>query len=360
MKTYNYDVAFTFLYEDQTLACQVNELLEDRFKTFIYFEKPDESVSKDIEKKLNLIYRKDARIIVIFYRHNWGEKGLTAIARKAIKNRAFLGDDNYNFILLVNLEDFSPQISWIPTTSIFANINEYGVNSLVAAIENKIMKNGGKAHNTPVIPEPVEEAEDIVATDYTEDTEDTAYMEDMEYTEDTDDTEDTEDTEYMEDMEYAENVEETEEPEETESKSMADLFDEPDLLKMEFQKLCEAIEDSMEILSENNEQYKSEITIIDNTLRIKCNGLVFYCMLLSGPKFTQRRSFVKIGITDNVSFLSSQIFKEFYERVYTFNQNLLGWNEHKNFYTSQHLAEMSIKNFIMLLDIEISKREKNK
>jgi hypothetical protein len=71
-KEYKYDVAFSFLNQDESLAQQLNDLLQDRISTFIYPEHQLDLAGKDGEIVLKKSFDSEARIVVILYRDEWG------------------------------------------------------------------------------------------------------------------------------------------------------------------------------------------------------------------------------------------------------------------------------------------------
>lgn len=75
----------------------------------------------------------------------------TQIEKNAIKNRAFSGNDYYKFMLLVNLDNDNPDISWIPKTSIYFSLEQYGIKALAGTIEQLVIQNEGIIHEeTPL------------------------------------------------------------------------------------------------------------------------------------------------------------------------------------------------------------------
>lgn len=93
-----YDVAFSFHSLDEGIATQLNDLLSDRFKTFIYSEQQKKLAGTDGEKNFNAVYGGEARVVIVFYRPEWGETPFTRIEQTAIRNRAF--SKGYDFTLL--------------------------------------------------------------------------------------------------------------------------------------------------------------------------------------------------------------------------------------------------------------------
>jgi hypothetical protein len=81
MEEYKYDVAFSFLNEDLELVSEVNELIKNRLSTFIYTERQNKLVGNDGEEVFSKVFAKESRVVVIFYRKNWGNDRFTRIEK---------------------------------------------------------------------------------------------------------------------------------------------------------------------------------------------------------------------------------------------------------------------------------------
>jgi hypothetical protein len=86
---YDYDVAFSFLAGDESVATQLNDLLQDRLKTFLYSKRQGEIAGTDGEKSFNLVFGEKSRLVVVLYRAGWGETPWTRIEETAIRNRGY-------------------------------------------------------------------------------------------------------------------------------------------------------------------------------------------------------------------------------------------------------------------------------
>jgi len=140
-ENFKYDVAFSFLQQDEKVAIKLADLLEGRFDTFIYSEKQAELAGKDGEDMFNQVFGEQARVVVVLYRDTWGTTKWTRIEMTAIKNRAF--DNGYNFSLFIPLKDSITLPRWLPKTQIWFNYNRWGIESAASVIEYKIQEEGG-------------------------------------------------------------------------------------------------------------------------------------------------------------------------------------------------------------------------
>ena len=64
---YKYEVAFSFLAQDEVLATELNDLLQDRLSTFIYSKRQEELAGTDGEETFNNVFGKQARLVVVLY-----------------------------------------------------------------------------------------------------------------------------------------------------------------------------------------------------------------------------------------------------------------------------------------------------
>jgi hypothetical protein len=139
---YKYDVAFSFLKEDEGLANQLNELLSDRVSTFLYSKQQEKVAGTDGEKIFNDVFSKESRIVVVLFRKNWGKTPWTRIEETAIRNRAY--EEGYDFVIFVPLEIKSRLPKYLPKTQIWIGLDRWGVKCAASVIEARIQLFGGK------------------------------------------------------------------------------------------------------------------------------------------------------------------------------------------------------------------------
>ncbi len=148
MKEYKYDVAFSFLQEDEELAVQLNDLLRDRLSTFLYSKKQGELAGTDGEETFNNVFSAESRIVVVLYRDGWGDTPWTRIEETAIKNRAY--DEGYDFTIFIPL-DHPPSVpQYLPRTRIWASIDRWGIEGTASVIEARVQEFGGIPHEETI------------------------------------------------------------------------------------------------------------------------------------------------------------------------------------------------------------------
>jgi hypothetical protein len=143
IKNYKYEVAFSFLQGDETIALQINDLIQDRISTFLYSKKQEELGGSDGEKKFNEVFYNESRIVVVLYRNGWGQTPWTRIEETAIRNRAF--DSGWEFLVIVNLDKASNLPNWIPKIYIWVDYERWKSEGVAPVIEQKVKENGGHA-----------------------------------------------------------------------------------------------------------------------------------------------------------------------------------------------------------------------
>ena len=145
---YKYEVAFSFLARDEALATELNDLLQDRLRTFLYSKRQEELAGTDGEETFNDVFSKQARLVVVLYRAGWGETPWTRIEQTAIKNRAF--DDGYDFVIFVPLEEAASVPKWLPKTRLWVGLNRWGASGAASVIEARVQELGGSPHEESI------------------------------------------------------------------------------------------------------------------------------------------------------------------------------------------------------------------
>jgi hypothetical protein len=145
---YKFDVAFSFLKEDEELVTKLNDLIQSRLSTFLYSKKQDEIVGTDGEKTFNQVFGSESRIVVVLYRQKWGTTPWTRIEETAIRNRAF--ETGYDFTIFIPLETPPILPPWLPKTRIWTDLDRLGVEGAVSIIEDRVKAAGGIPHEETV------------------------------------------------------------------------------------------------------------------------------------------------------------------------------------------------------------------
>jgi hypothetical protein len=139
---FTYDIAFSFVAEDEAVATQINDLLRDRYKTFLYSEQQKALAGTDGELTFNAVFSTQTRIVAVLYRHAWGQTPWTRIEETAIRNRAH--DHGYDFVTFIAMTDPITAPIWLPKTRILYGLQRFGIPGAATALDARIQEHGGK------------------------------------------------------------------------------------------------------------------------------------------------------------------------------------------------------------------------
>ena len=146
-----YDVAFSFLSQDEPLANDLASRLQGRAEVFIHSERQKEAAGTDGMDFYSTIFGAAAKVCVVLYRQRWGETAWTGAEQSAIKNRGIRG--SWAFLLVISLDGTAPE--WLPVTQIWLGWERFGSAAALAVIERKVTESGGSIRELG----PVEHAE---------------------------------------------------------------------------------------------------------------------------------------------------------------------------------------------------------
>ena len=138
---YKFDIAFSFLNKDEGIALQLNNLLNDRFKCFIYTEQQMKLAGTNGETTFNRVFSIESKIVVILYRMEWGKTNWTRIEETAIRNRGY--EEGYDFVLLIPLDDIIDPPAWLPKNRLWIGLNRYGIKDAASVIGARVSEMGG-------------------------------------------------------------------------------------------------------------------------------------------------------------------------------------------------------------------------
>lgn len=142
MADYQYDVALSFLAQDERLATQLASVLEERHRVFLYSRKQEQLAGTDGEKTFNDVFAKQARVVVVLYRKGWGESPWTRIEETAIRNRAF--EEGYDFALFAPTDDKPSVPPYVPKSRLWIGLARFGVNGAASVIDARVQELGGE------------------------------------------------------------------------------------------------------------------------------------------------------------------------------------------------------------------------
>ncbi|PKB16303.1 hypothetical protein [Flavobacterium sp. 5] len=140
-ENFEFDVAISFLQQDENLAFQLNNLLKESVKTFLYSEQQKKLAGRDGEELFNRVFFKESRIVVVLYRDTWGNSPWTKIEETAIRNRGF--EFGYDFVTFIPLDKPVNPPKWLPKNRLWIGLERWGIESAASVIESRIQEFGG-------------------------------------------------------------------------------------------------------------------------------------------------------------------------------------------------------------------------
>ena len=149
MTDYKYDLAFSFTFQDEGVATQLNDLLAPKMKTFIYYDRQKDLAGTDGQETFSAVYGAKARCVAILYRPEWGTTRWTRVEMDAIKHRYL--NDGWNFATFIATVENPVMPPWLPQQRLYASLPRFGVASAAAVLEARVTEQGGQAHEESVI-----------------------------------------------------------------------------------------------------------------------------------------------------------------------------------------------------------------
>ncbi|PSJ60472.1 hypothetical protein [Kumtagia ephedrae] len=139
---FEYDIAFSFHSKDEGTATALNDLLQDRVKTFIYSARQKEIAGTDGQESFSAVYGEKARLVVVFYREEWGQTPFTRIEMDAIKNRSL--QDGWDFTVFIPTEMPAKMPAWVPKTRLYVGLERWGLTGAASVVEERLRERGGE------------------------------------------------------------------------------------------------------------------------------------------------------------------------------------------------------------------------
>lgn len=140
-KNYEFDVAVSFLYQDESDAQKIIDCLPG-ISSFIYKNRQEEIVGDDALLKFKKVFGYDARVVVLLFRDNWGKTPFTYAEEEAIRDRKFR-EMTEKFMIIINMTGKSKMPEWLSDRNVWYNLNEFGLKGLCGVIKKKVEERGG-------------------------------------------------------------------------------------------------------------------------------------------------------------------------------------------------------------------------
>lgn len=133
-------MAFSFLGEDEPLATELNDLIQDRPATFLYSKKQEEVAGTDGEQTFGDVFGKKARVVVVLFRDGWGTTPWTRIEETAIRNRGY--DEGYDLTVFVPVRPGLALPIYIPKPRLYVDLDRWGPKGAATVIEARVQEAG--------------------------------------------------------------------------------------------------------------------------------------------------------------------------------------------------------------------------
>ena len=141
---YDFDVAFSFLDQDKSLALGLEAKLQPFMNVFVYATRQQILAGTEGLETFRQMFIAKSRLVVVLYRARWGETRFTRIEEQAIRDRGF--DQHWeDFLLFVTMKDDDAVPDWLPKHHIRLSYPLYGPDQLVGAIKVRAQNAGAMA-----------------------------------------------------------------------------------------------------------------------------------------------------------------------------------------------------------------------
>lgn len=152
-----YDVAISFLSQDQDLALKLYSELSPTLSVFVYSKKQEAIAGTDGTESFREVFRNKSKLSVVLFRKGWGETKFTTVEEAAIKD--FGSNHRWKGIVFVMLDGAKPP-TWLPEGNIRINYSLYGFEQTVGAIKARAQEEGAVVRKIG----PMEQAKALSAT----------------------------------------------------------------------------------------------------------------------------------------------------------------------------------------------------
>jgi hypothetical protein len=148
-KDYKFDIALSFLQQDEQVALDLHERLSPNFDVFVYSKKQEDLAGTDGTESFRKVFREDSRLVIVLYRDGWGKTPWTRIEEGAISDR-FL-KEGWDWLLFIMVDSKSTPPPWLPETRIRLSLPDYGIEQAIGAIKARAQELGSRFHREDAV-----------------------------------------------------------------------------------------------------------------------------------------------------------------------------------------------------------------
>jgi len=154
---YEYDVAISFLSQDEPLALQIREALVP-LRVFVFSKAQESLAGEEGVGAFREVFRHKARVSLVLFRPRWGTTPWTRVEETAIVDHCL--EAGWNHLMFVKLEKADTP-AWVPDSYLYLDLQAFKVSDLVGAVKAKCAKLGIELK----VPSPAERAALVAAKD---------------------------------------------------------------------------------------------------------------------------------------------------------------------------------------------------
>lgn len=132
---WKYDVAVSFRSGDESLARKLADRLSEHWRVFVYMDRQREIAGADGVEEFTKVFREKALLDVVLHREGWGDTRWTRLEAGAIKERQL--ETGFEALFVVKLDD-SDLPSWVPSRHLYLDLDEFGFEELVGAVQYRL------------------------------------------------------------------------------------------------------------------------------------------------------------------------------------------------------------------------------
>jgi len=143
-----YDIAISYLTENEELASAIYTELGETFNIFIYTQHQEKIAGENGVEKFRQVFINKTNLIIVLYKNGWGKTEWTSTEEKAIID--FGLKNHWKGILLVNL-DGSKTPEWYPNSEIYLDYERYGFDGLIGIIRLRAEERGSQTRTITAV-----------------------------------------------------------------------------------------------------------------------------------------------------------------------------------------------------------------
>ena len=136
-----YDVAISFLSQDEQVGAAFRDRLSEGLKVFFYPRNQEQLAGTDGLETMRTPFLSGSRVVVVLYREPWGKTPWTGVEQTAIQEGCL--NHGWQRLFFVVLDKKSTIPLWLPQTHVRFNYADFGLEQAIGAIKARVQECGG-------------------------------------------------------------------------------------------------------------------------------------------------------------------------------------------------------------------------